>query len=397
MPFQLSPGVAVVEKDFSAIVPAVSTSRGAFAGAFQWGPVMSPTQVTSENELVQIFGKPVDANFKSFFTAANFLSYTNALLMVRADATGARNAVATLSGTVTSVTRTAPGSGFTSAPTATFSAPDVSGGITATGTVAISGGAVTAVTVSAGGTSYTTPTITFSAPQVAGGTTATGTVTVSSGVITAIVIVSAGSGYTSAPTATIGNPGSGTGATIGSVTIGTSTVTTLTITNAGTGYTAAPTVTISGGGGTGATFTAAITTGGVKINNSTDYINTFSNGSGVIGEFAAKYPGALGNSLLVSMCDSAGFSTWAYKDNFGTAPSTSSYATGVGGTADELHVVVVDENGLWTGVPGTVLEKFPYCSKASDAKTSNGASSYYKNVLNASSAYVYWMDHPTEH
>jgi len=105
MPFQLSPGVAVVEKDFSAIVPAVSTSRGAFAGAFQWGPVMSPTQVTSENELVSIFGKPVDGNFKSFFTAANFLSYTNALLVARADASGARNAVATESGTVTSVTR----------------------------------------------------------------------------------------------------------------------------------------------------------------------------------------------------------------------------------------------------------------------------------------------------
>jgi phage tail sheath protein FI len=395
MPFQLSPGVAVVEKDFSAIVPAVSTSRGAFAGAFQWGPVMSPTQVTSENELVQLFGKPVDANFKSFFTAANFLSYTNALLMVRADATGARNAVATLSGTVTSVTLGAAGSGYTSVPTATFSAPDVSGGLTATGTVTISGGAVTAATVSAGGTSYTTPTITFSAPQLAGGVTATGTLTVSSGVITAVVIVTAGSGYTSAPTATIGNVGSGTGATIGSVTIAASTVTGLTITNAGTGYTSAPTVTITGGAGTGATFTAAITTGGVKINNSTDYINNFANGAGTVGEFAAKYPGALGNSLLVSICDSVGFSTWAYKDNFGTAPSTSTYTTNIGGTNDELHVVVVDENGLWTGVPGTVLEKFPYCSKASDAKTSNGSSSYYKNVLNASSSYVYWMDHPT--
>jgi hypothetical protein len=395
MPFQLSPGVAVVEKDFSAIVPAVSTSRGAFAGAFQWGPVMSPTQVTSENELVQIFGKPVDANFKSFFTAANFLSYTNALLMVRADATGARNAVATLSGTVTSVTRTAAGSGFTSVPTATFSAPDVTGGITATGTVTLSGGAVTAVTVSAGGSGYTTPTITFTAPQVAGGVTATGTVTVTSGAITAIVITEAGSGYTSAPTATIGNVGSGTGGTIGTVTIAASTVTGLTITNNGTGYTSAPTVTITGGAGTGATFTAAITTGGVKINNSTDYINNFSNGAGTVGEFAAKYPGALGNSLLVSICDSVGFSTWAYKDNFGTAPSTSTYTTNIGGTNDELHVVVVDENGLWTGVPGTVLEKFPYCSKASDAKTSNGSSSYYKNVLNASSSYVYWMDHPT--
>ena len=395
MPFQLSPGVAVVEKDFSAIVPAVSTSRGAFAGAFQWGPVMSPTQVTSENELVSIFGKPVDGNFKSFFTAANFLSYTNALLVARADATGARNAVSTLSGTVTSVTRTAPGSGYTSVPTATFSAPDISGGITATGTVTLSGGTVTAVTVSAGGTSYTTPNITFSAPQVAGGTTATGTVTVSSGVITAIVITSAGSGYTSAPTATIGNVGSGTGATIGAVTISASTVTGLTITNAGTGYTSAPTVTLSGGSGTGATFTAAVTTGGVKINNSTDYINAFANGAGTVGEFAAKYPGALGNSLKVELCDSVGFATWTYKDNFNTAPSTSTYATSVGGTNDEVHVIVIDEDGLWTGTPGTVLEKFAYLSKASDAKSSNGSTSYYKNVVNSDSKYIYWMDHPT--
>jgi hypothetical protein len=396
MPFQLSPGVAVVEKDFSAIVPAVSTSRGAFAGAFQWGPVMSPTQVTSENELVSIFGKPVDGNFKSFFTAANFLSYTNALLVARADATGARNAVASLSGTVTSATRTAPGSGYTSVPTATFSAPDVAGGIQATGTVALSGGAVTAVTVSAGGTSYTTPSITFSAPQVAGGVTATGTLTVVSGVITAVVIVTAGTGYTSAPTATIGNVGSGTGATIGSVTIAASTIlATLTITNAGTGYTSAPTVTISGGAGSGATFTAAITTGGVKINNSTDYIASFSTGAGTVGEFAAKYPGSLGNSLLVSICDSVGYATWAYKDNFNTAPATSTYATSVGGTLDEVHVIVIDEDGLWTGTPGTVLEKYAYLSKASDAKSSNGSTNYYKNVVNTDSKYVYWMDHPT--
>ena len=396
MPFQLSPGVAVVEKDFSAIVPAVSTSRGAFAGAFQWGPVMSPTQVTSENELVSIFGKPVDGNFKSFFTAANFLSYTNALLVARADATGARNAVAALSGTVTSATRTAAGSGYTSVPTATFSAPQIAGGITATGTVLLSGGAVTAATISSGGSGYTTPTITFSGPQVAGGVTATGTLTVVSGVITAVVIVTAGSGYTAAPTATIGNVGSGTYATIGSVTIAASTVTGMTVTNAGSGYTAAPTITISGGAGTGATFTAAVTTGGIKINNSTDYINSFANGSGTVGEYAAKYPGALGNSLKVSLCDSVGFSTWAYKDNFNTAPGTSTYATGVGGTNDELHVIVIDEDGLWTGTPNTVLEKYAYLSKASDAKTSNGSTNYYKNVINTDSAYVYWMDHCPE-
>jgi hypothetical protein len=395
MPFQLSPGVAVVEKDFSAIVPAVSTSRGAFAGAFQWGPVMSPTQVTSENELVQLFGKPVDGNFKSFFTAANFLSYTNALLVARADATGARNAVASQSGTVTSTTVSSAGSGYTSVPTVAFSAPDISGGINATGTANLSGGAVSSVTVSAGGSSYTSPTITFSAPQVAGGTTATGTVTVVGGAVSAIVITQGGSGYTSAPTATLGNVGSGTGATIGTVTIGASTISSITITNPGTGYTSAPTITFTGGSGTGAAYTATVTTGGVKINNSTDYLNSFSNGAGVVGEFAAKYPGALGNSLRVSICDSVGFSTWAYKDNFNTAPGTSTFATSVGGTNDEVHVIIIDEDGLWTGTPNTVLEKYEYLSKASDAKSPNGSTNYYKNVVNTQSRYVYWMDHPS--
>ena len=58
MPFQLSPGVAVVEKDFTSIVPSVATSPGAFAGVFQWGPVMDPVTVTSENVLAERFGKP---------------------------------------------------------------------------------------------------------------------------------------------------------------------------------------------------------------------------------------------------------------------------------------------------------------------------------------------------
>ena len=74
MPFQLSPGVAVVEKDFTSIVPAVSSSIGAFAGAFPWGPTLEPVTVSSENDLVRRFGKPNDSNFNSFFTAANFLS-----------------------------------------------------------------------------------------------------------------------------------------------------------------------------------------------------------------------------------------------------------------------------------------------------------------------------------
>jgi hypothetical protein len=396
MPFQLSPGVAVVEKDFSAIVPAVSTSRGAFAGTFQWGPVLAPVQVTSENELVSIFGKPVDGNAQSFFTAANFLSYTNALLVARADVDAARNAVATETGTVTSVTRVSGGSGYTSVPTVTFSAPQIAGGIRATGTAVLAGGAVTAATVSAGGSGYSSPTVTFSLPQVSGGTRATGTVTVSGGEVTGIVIVSGGSGYTSAPTATINAVGGGTGATVGSVTIAASQIASITITNHGTGYTGAPSISFDGGSGTGANFTSTITTGGVKINNTDSYIASYANGAGVYGEFAARYPGALGNSLKVSMADADTFADWAYAANFNGAPDTSTYADSVGASNDELHIVVVDEDGLWTGAPGTVLEKFAYASKASDARQSNGTNNYYKNVINSGSKYIYWMDHPTD-
>jgi len=394
MPFQLSPGVAVVEKDFSAIVPAVSTSRGATVGAYVWGPVMSPVQVTSENELVQIFGKPQDANAQAFFTAANFLSYTNALLVTRADCTNARNAVSTPSGSISAVTISNAGSGYTSAPTVTIGAPQVTGGIQATATVTRSGGTVTGVTISAGGTGYTgTPTVTFSNPQVAGGTNATGTVTVVAGAVTAITITNPGSGYTSAPTATI--TGTGTGATVGTVTISGSTITGITITNPGTGYTSAPAISLTGGGGSGFTATTTISVGGVKINNSTVYLNSFIDGEGVVGEFAAKYPGTLGNSLQVVMADSATFTGWTYAAAFPTAPGTSPYAASVGGSNDELHVAIIDQDGLWSGIPGTILEKFAYVSKASDAKSPNGTNNYYKNVINSTSKYVWWLDHTT--
>lgn len=395
MPFQLSPGVAVVEKDFSSIVPAVSSSRGAFAGAFAWGPVLAPTSVTSENELVRLFGKPQDANAQSFFTAANFLSYTNSLLISRADTGTQRNAVAIQTGTVTGFAQVNAGSGYTSVPSVSISGPDDASGIQATATARLSGGGVTGITVSAGGSGYTSGSIvSFSNPQLAGGVQPTAHVTVSGGAITGITIDTAGSGYTSAPTVTVGG---GSGFTSGAVTISSSTVVGLTITNAGTGYATAPSVTISAPvSGTTAQYTSVVAVGGVKINNTNDYLMSFANGAGVNGEFAARYPGSLGNSLLVSMADSASFASWAYKANFDSAPSTSTYAANIGGSNDELHVVVVDEDGLWTGTPGTVLEKFAYVSKASDVKKSDGTNNYYKDAINTGSQYIYWMDHTAD-
>jgi hypothetical protein len=484
MPFQLSPGVAVVEKDFTSIVPAVSSSIGAFAGVFPWGPVLEPVTVSSENDLVRRFGKPNDSNFQSFFTAANFLSYTNNLLLVRADA-GSLNAVATSTGGLGTVTINNPGSGYSSsaaAPAVTVGAPDIDGGVQAAVTVTLSGGEITAVAVSDGGHSYqTAPSVTLSAPS--GGSAATFSVVMTTPTISGASVSGTGGQFTctstriavgdritltgtlsgtatitdySTPTTykvsaitgsgaavtgfiltttadvaivttagsttglvltntynqsvasvTVSTAGSGYKGTVtasfsagnavaGAVTLASSTITATTIVTAGSGYSTAPVITIAAPpSGVNATLNRTITVAGLKIINGETYNSSYQNGAGIVGSFAAKYPGTLGNSLKVAMCDSAGFTGWAYASEFDAAPATSTYATSVGGTQDEMHIVVIDEDGAWSGTQGTILEKFAFVSKASDAKKSDGTNNYYKSVLNARSEYIWWMDHPT--
>ena len=97
MAFQVSPGVQVKEIDLTNVVPAVSTSIGAIAGAFQWGPVEEITTVGSEQQLVSIFGKPDSDTYKYFYPAAQFLQYGNSLRVVRAT-TGNLNATASGTG-----------------------------------------------------------------------------------------------------------------------------------------------------------------------------------------------------------------------------------------------------------------------------------------------------------
>jgi len=317
MAFQLSPGVLVTEKDLTNIVPAVATSNGAFAGAFVWGPVMDPTTISSENQLVARFGKPTDANQRDFFTAANFLSYSNNLLLIRADAENARNAVAVQSGSVTGVTIVDGGADYTSSPTVVISPPDVEGGIQAVATAVVEDGVITGFTFSGGDNT------------------------------------------------------------------------------AGSGYSAAPSISVSDAEGAGFSGTTTIAASGVKINNENFYDDTFLNGAGLYGEFAAKYPGSLGNSVTVSMADADTFDDWTYASEFDAPPSTSTYVSSVGGENDELHIIVIDALGLWTGQAGAIIEKFAFVSKASDARRSDGSNNYYREVVNAQSKYVWWMDHPT--
>ena len=110
-------------------------------------------------------------------------------------------------------------------------------------------------------------------------------------------------------------------------------------------------------------------------------------------KFAAKYPGTLGNALKVVVIDgdvtTNSDTQWTtFTDTYGV-PGTSSFASSLGATNDELHVIVIDATGKWSGTPGTVLETFLGVSKAKNAKNADGTTNYWKNVVNNKSQYVW--------
>ena len=89
MAFQVSPGINISEIDLTTSVPALATTVGGTAGVFRWGPIGKFVLVDSENTLANRFGKPTSDNYETFYTAANFLSYGNALYVSRAGTTTA--------------------------------------------------------------------------------------------------------------------------------------------------------------------------------------------------------------------------------------------------------------------------------------------------------------------
>jgi len=306
MAFQVSPGVQVREIDLTNVVPAVSTSVGAFVGNFRWGPVQEATTITSEKDLANQFGVPTATAAVDFFTAAYFLKYGNNLQVVREITSAARNANTDDATTATVVKNR------DDYDNQTFSS---------------------------------TVTLTVDGPHTIGDTSID---------------------VTDASNVTVGDVVSGTGIAAGSV-INTIAGNTITLDNAITGN------------------LADADSLSVAVNK---------------GRWIAKYPGALGNSLAVSICTqtttNAAFTAWSYKSNFTAAPGTSDYVSNQGGSNDEIHIVVIDEDGAWTGTAGTILETFAFASQASDAKTNDGASNYYKDVINNQSQYIWWGNHPSE-
>lgn len=146
---------------------------------------------------------------------------------------------------------------------------------------------------------------------------------------------------------------------------------------------------------------------GVLISNEEDY-NTnwnypFAGDVANNGVIAARYAGDLANGLRVEVFANSsnanawtawGSSTINYSNQFDARPANSIYASARGGVNDEMHILVIDEKGVFAS-PNTILEKYSFVSKAIDAKNDDGSSNYYVNVINDKSRYIYIINHPT--
>jgi len=448
MPFQLSPGVNVTEIDLTTIVPAVATSTGAIAGVFNWGPIGERVLIDSESALVSMFGKPNANNAETWFTAANFLGYTNSLYVVRAANTTASEANTVSAknsyGNVGSVSNGAiilnnndfaakdgtfdsnilfasryPGdignslqvsvchsdAAYSSnvqliyATPATFSLQANATGVDTTSNTIFLTNASTKLEVGSR-LVYTVPT----GNTVIGGLTNNAVYYVS-------FVNSSAFALTTSPGGSNVN-----------------------ITEARTGV--AETHTISNFQDTKATFSIGVgsrvatiiatsTSGNVSASNTLLY--------GILNDFVIGDHVTLGNSSIgiqyntiksITNNSNAAVSTatmvfdniyslgknfvanttengsttsivinrnWEYFNVVDNAPTTSEYVSNFGNSAaiDTMSIVVTDQYGRFTGTPGAILETYVNVSRATDAKTVGGQTNYYKNIVNQNSKYIW--------
>ena len=409
MAFQLSPGVNVSEIDLTTVVPSVATSDGAFAGIFRWGPVGQRFLVESESQLVSKYGKPSNLNAETFFTAANFLSYSNRLYLVRAANTSGATPVVTVNATANSTTVLCSNT----------SAVNVGMYITQ-----ISNTAFASLT---GNTNYVTAvnatSITFSKPAPSSGntdlylgrpgTTYSAVGLMANGFVANLVnqIVVNDSAYTaldgnfdSDMTYVARYPG-GIGNSL-RVSVCDSANAFSSNINFG-----APTVTFNIGSNTvqavygtssnaAATVAAASFTLGDNIlagNSTMGYqyltitaVNTSTNSTNTFVNLGFQDP----YRLYASYSTNTVQRYWEFHNIISVAPGQSNYQIAYGNTAasDELHVVVVDDGGLFTGTPGQILESYRGMSRSIDSKNTDGSTNYYKTVINQDSNYVWWTN-----
>jgi hypothetical protein len=269
-------------------------------------------------------------------------------------------------GSIGAVGITATGSGYTTPPTVTVSAPNQSNGVQATIVASISNaaGTITNINITNGGTGYTQfPTVTIAPPSNPYGVQAQAVVTsLFANAVTSISITNPGYGYTTAPSVSFGGPGSSAAAT---ATVGSGLVTALTITEAGSGYTSAPTLTFTGGGGSGATAVAGpltfktgtigilVTSGGTGYGSAPTVVIDAAPGGGTNAAATAIVFGGTVTQIVVTN-PGAGYTTAPSVSFSGGSPTTAATAKALL-TSDSLSDVASFQGRTWLSQGRTVF------------------------------------------
>jgi hypothetical protein len=328
----VSPGVQIKEKDLTNIIVGESTSIGGVAIVAERGPVEEIVTVSNETELVEAFGKPNGSTFEWFFSAASFLKYASVLRVVRINS-GHLNATAGVGA--------AAGTGLLVKNSDHWydTYGDGSGGPLQGEWVARSAGTWgnnISVALCPSSTAYE----------------------LNMGANNLVDDAAALEGDT-----------------------------TITIDDVDkVGYEIAVNDIIS--------FTTD-TAGLIPVagHEAIEYIVTAVDDSAntvtfkQFGVFSTK-------GLAANLTDDSNITRrWRYYEEFAGAPGTSQFVTDRSGSGDEMHIIVLDEDGGISGTAGTILEKWAFVSKASDARTDSGDVNYYVDVLHRSSEFIYWLDH----
>ena len=341
MGFLVSPGVHVREIDLTNVVPAVQTTIGAIAGPFEKGPVGSVVNIGSEEQLLEVFGKPKSTSnqFEWWFTAANFLQYSDSLRVVR---------------TASAIVNAGANSGILIRDddhyNASFASGEGSHGEWAAKSAGTWGNAL-GVQICPSADAY---------EQDLAGNNQTNDANADAGDTTIIVD---------------------------------------NVDNAGYAFNVGDLVSFY-----------SDSAGTVTVDDFNEYeVTTINTGSDTLTIRLRDDPNAVG--LQNAIADNSYIKRrWRYYDLFDGAPGNSSWAVDNGrGTGDELHVVVYDTSGAITGFAGgvcttglagangartaSVLETHANMSKHPTAKTAQGNSNYYPDVMFRASKWVYWTDH----
>ena len=405
MAFQVSPGVNTSEIDLTTVVPGISSIDAGIAGPFRWGPANDVTLIDSEDLLVQTFQKPDANTYISFFSAANFLQYSNKLHVVRAVSTAAKNAATTGGGAILVANNTVywdsydeGGSGVADSR-GDFMAK-YAGSLGNSLKVSVCG--PTRANLASGNTvvaSNSDITLTGGSTLAIHASTGalTGTNTLFGSELRVGDVIKTNNGNTFVVSAIASNtaatvnrdPVTGAISSASAVRYKRSAFSEPSTNMLGTVAVTANSTTVSA---TTATARNAATTAFdlqyiagdiIKINGEERKVVTVTNSSSMV----------VNTGFTNTATAQTHSRTWEYAGLFDKEPVTTQWAADKGALYDEVHIAVIDEDGEWTGTLNEGLELYTGLSVGKGSKFEDGTKAYYVDAINRRSKYIWWADH----